>query len=301
MIINHNKSGLQRVSAIKIPDAFFHRMHTGIAQVDSLYGGEGILPGSVTTVAAAPGSGKTTLYLQICQALEDSGYAAAYVTGEESKEMIAYTCRRLNLKDVQLACETELSDIISFMQETDFLVYDSFPCLTVEGRKLNQRGQEEAISTLVSAAKEAGTALTIILHVTKAGGYKGSTTIPHAVDINAHIEVDSEEPSIRYIGTSKNRYGSLAELSTYFGGRGFDFTKVVEQKKTDKATSKGAKKAAELEAITKMKEPPGITVSRVCKHLNIDATRANYLLRNLVQAGTLKKYGRGQSAVWKHV
>jgi predicted ATP-dependent serine protease len=301
MVINHNKTGLQRVADVEVPDAFFHRMHTGIKQIDELYGGEGILPGSIATVAAAPGSGKTTLYLQVCQALSNQGYSAAYITGEESTEMIAYTCRRLNITDVLVACETELDNIVEFMEDVDFIVYDSFPCLTVDGKRMNRTGQEQAISNIVRAAKTAGTAMSIILHVTKSGGYKGSTTIPHAVDMNMSIEVDSEDPSVRYISTDKNRYGSLAEVSTYFGYKGFDFDKKVESSgKMTKAESKGGKKAKELQAIKSLKEPPGITVSRVCQALKVDANRANYLLRGLVQEGALEKFGRGQSAVWKH-
>lgn len=300
MVINHSKTGLQRVADVEVPDAFFHRMHTGIKQIDDLYGGEGILPGSIATVAAAPGSGKTTLYLQVCQALSDQGYSAAYITGEESTEMIAYTCRRLNITDVLVACETELTDIVKFMSDVDFIVYDSFPCLTVEGKRLNRSGQEQAISKMVGAAKTSGTAMSIILHVTKSGGYKGSTTIPHAVDMNMSIEVDSEDPSVRYISTDKNRYGSLAEVSTYFGYKGFDFDKKIEDNRMTKSVSKGDRKAKELQAIRALKEPPGITVERVCKALKVDATRANYLLRNLTQEGSLEKFGRGKSAVWKH-
>jgi len=108
--------------------------------------------------------------------------------------------------------------------------------------------------------------------------------------------------TIRTISTSKNRYGSLYECATYFGAKGFDFSKTVvaADSTTAKSKSKSAKKDQELVEIMQINEPPGLDVSRVCSDLNIDATRANYLLRNLCQQGKLVKYGRGTTASWKH-
>jgi predicted ATP-dependent serine protease len=58
MIINHTKTKLTKISDVIVPNSFFNRMKTGVKQLDTIYGGEGILPGSVSTIAAAPGSGK---------------------------------------------------------------------------------------------------------------------------------------------------------------------------------------------------------------------------------------------------
>jgi predicted ATP-dependent serine protease len=299
MIISHKNTRLKKVSSINIPKTFFSRLKTGIAPIDQLFGGEGILPGSVGTIAAPAGSGKTSLFLQVCQSLCDNGYSTAYVTGEESTEMLAYTCKRLGVKDVLVANENDLDTVMSYIDEVDFVVYDSFPCLSTDGRRNGRREQEDAIGRIVSKCKEAETAMVIVLHVTKSGQFKGSTTIPHAVDMNFEIEVDEEQPEIRTISSSKNRYGTLANISLYFGARGFDFTTKIEREEGNKAQSKASRKNNELEKIKIMTEPPGITIARVCKELGVDATRAGYLLRDLVQSGAMVKYGRGNDATWK--
>jgi len=299
MIINHEVTKLIKVSDVNIPDIFFSRMSTGVSQLDDIFGGEGILPGSVSTIAAAAGSGKTTLFLQMCEELSKNGYKAAYITGEESIEMIAYTCKRLMLKNVHVGCETDINSFISYIEDMDFIVFDSFPCLTENGQRLNRTGQENAIGRLVKACKANETAMCLILHITKNGAYKGSTTIPHAVDINMEIIIDEEDSAFRYVSTSKNRYGSLAEVGMQFGYKGFDFTKAVESRK-EKSKPKAARKEEQIEKIKAMKEPPGINIPRVCKELGIDATRAQYLLRALVSEGSFVKYGRGDAAIWKH-
>lgn len=298
MIINHKSTTIQKISDVIIPASFYSRMTTGVKQLNTIFGGEGILPGSISTIAAAPGSGKTTLLLQLCESLTMNGYKTAYITGEESIEMIAYTCKRLGLKNVHVGCEVDIDKIIATFEDMDFVVFDSFPCLMNEGDRLNRSGQEAAIGKLVSACKQHETALCLILHITKSGAYKGPTTIPHAVDINMEITIDEDDPAFRYVSTTKNRYGSLAEVGIYFGAKGFDFDKEVAPKSAAKPKSK--RKDEELNKIRSMKEPPGITVQRVCKELKIDATRAGYLLRALTSEGALAKFGRGDGAIWKH-
>lgn len=299
MNIGHTKTKLTRVSSIKIPDTFFNRLSTGIAQLDTIYGGEGLLPGSVATIAAAPGSGKTTLLLQLCESLTNNGYTAAYITGEESVEMLAYTCKRLGLKNVFVSSETEIETIVSYMEDVDFIVFDSFPCLTSGGKRLSRTEQDAAIGSLVAACKLYETAMCIILHITKNGMYKGSTTIPHAVDINMNITIDEDDSSIRYISTTKNRYGSLAEIGLHFGYKGFDFDVAVTPREPVK--SKAKRKEETLNKILALKEPPGINIKRVCKELGISDQQANYFLRQLVSMDKLVKYGRGAAAIWKHV
>lgn len=299
MIINHTKTKLTKISDVIVPNSFFNRMQTGVKQLDTIYGGEGILPGSVSTIAAAPGSGKTTLLLQLCESLSNNGYKTAYITGEESIEMIAYTSRRLKIKNVYVANETDINKIISFMEDMDFVVFDSYPCLSENGERLNRTAQENAISKLVGACKRYETAMCIILHITKNGMYKGSTTIPHAVDINMDITVDEDDSSFRTVSTTKNRYGCLSEVSMYFGHNGFDFDKEVAPK-SERAAPKAKRKDEELDKIRALKEPPGINIQRVCRELKVDATRAGYLLRALVSEGSLVKYGRGDNAIWKH-
>ena len=295
MNIKHNKTGLVRAGNVAIPEEFFSRLKTGAAKLDKIFG-EGILPGMTITISADPGCGKTTLMLQLCQALADQNFTAAYVSGEESQEMVAYTCSRLQSDDVLIACENNLDRICDIMKDVDFLVIDSFQSLTTDADLRGARLEQHKIDTIVGAAKQYKTAVAFVLHSTKGGQYKGGTGIVHAVDCNIRIEADSD--NVRNIDVDKNRYGYAGSHTLFFGSCGYDFeANVVAASTTPR--SKSSNKDAQLNAIMQITEPPAINVQRVCNELNIDAMRANYLLRDLVAQNKLQKFGRGENAVWK--
>lgn len=305
MKLDHKSTPLTAIKDIKIPDVFYRRMRSGIPQIDKMFGGEGLLPGMAFSISGGPGAGKTTLMLQICSAFAKNGYTAGYVSGEEASFMVAYTARRLNIDDVFIATDTNVDRITQMAKDVDILIVDSFQCLSVDDDKDMKAREEETykINQIVRAAQDNETAIGVILHVTKSGQYKGSTTIPHAVDCNMNIEVDDEAENIRTVSTSKNRYGSLCDISLYFGMGGYDFDAKVIKEDDDgvlkKSKGKMTRRNTELDQILDMKEPPHITVARVCKDLNVDPQRANYLLWQLTSANKLVKYGRGADAVWK--
>ncbi len=72
------------------------------------------------------------------------------------------------------------------------------------------------------------------------------------------------------------------------------------KKSEEKAPSKKSKKKKELQAILEMREPPALTADRVASTLEIDVTRAQYLLRELTINGKIDKFGKGKSAIYKH-
>ena len=294
MILDYEKSELTRVSDIKIPDVFFRRMRTKSAVLDRLFGGEGILPGMAFTIAAGAGTGKTTLMLQACEALSKQGYNAGYISGEESSVMLAYTCKRLKLTELRVCHETNIDHICEMMKDLDFVVIDSFASLVdSDGHRPKHA---DAISKIVSAAKETECAVGVILHFTKAGNYKGSTDIPHAVDCNIMLEVDKDADNLRHIFTTKNRYGCVFDGNLTFGHNGYDLDKMAESEyKTEKATGKKNK----MDLILTLKEPPHITVARVVKELGVADAYARQMLYKLSASGKLVKFGSGESAVWK--
>ena len=296
MKIAHKTTSLVKASDVKIPQEFFHRLKTGIAQVDKVFG-EGILPGMTFTISADPGCGKTTLMLQLCQALAQQGYAAAYLSGEESQAMVAYTCRRLHTGDVLIAHNSNLSCVEDIAEQVDLLIIDSFQSLHCDEAVSVGAAESIKSDTLTSLAKKHKTAIGIILHSTKGGTYKGGSGIVHAVDCNMRLEADGD--NVRIIEVDKNRYGSAGSFTFFFGSMGYDFEKVVEVDAEPKG--KGANKIKQLQAIMQMTEPPHINVQRVCKELDVDAMRAGYLLRHLVAENKLQKFGRGDEAVWKFV
>jgi DNA repair protein RadA/Sms len=295
MKLSYQKSSMVRVSDIEIPDVFFRRMHTRIEVIDKLFGGEGILPGMVFTLSAAAGVGKTTLMLQICEALADQGYEAGYVTGEETTTMLAYSCRRLGLKSVQVCHETDVEEICEMMKQMDFLIIDSFATLQFDDKRMSDG---DAINKIVSAAKEHECAVGIILHQTKNGNFKGSTVITHAVDCNIAISINDESDDHRDIQTSKNRYGTPYSGVLRISPSGYDLSALADMSAFTTASSK-SKKSRKEDQILSMKEPPNITIDRVVQELNVSEAYARQMLYKLNKENKLVKIGSGSDAIWK--
>ena len=107
------------------------RFQTGMNELDRVLGG-GAVQGSLVLVGGAPGIGKSTLMLQICQNL--CRFAKVlYVSGEESERQIKLRADRLHVQGTQLylQAETNLEDILESVRELkpDILIVDSIQTL----------------------------------------------------------------------------------------------------------------------------------------------------------------------------
>ena len=301
MNLNYTNTNFKTVSDIKIPDIFYRRYKSGISVMDDLFG-EGILPGSSVTMCAAAGCGKTTLLLQLLEGMSTNGYNVGYSSGEENTYQLAFTCDRIGVKQVAVANMTDIDELVGAMDDLDVLVVDSFQALTTT-KKMNSRALEKyAVSKLTRAAKDKECTVFFIMHLTKDGKLKGGTIVPHTVDVNMNIEIDGEiDDDARKIFFTKNRFGALNELTLFIGAKGYDFSAPVKiEASEEKAPSKKSKKKKELEAILEMREPPALTAERVASSLEIDVTRAQYLLRELTINGKIDKFGKGMKAIYKH-
>lgn len=300
---------LVKAHEIQIPDIFFKRLKTGDESVDFLFG-DGLLPGSTFTLAANPGTGKSTFALQVANMLGARKYAVGYTSGEESKEMVAFTCKRLSVTNVDIGNITDLHKILSLCEDLDLLIIDSFPTLKVDSGTAKSMGKEELekykINKIVQTAQKTECVIGIILHVTKSGQYKGSTDIPHAVDMNVHIRRDPDQSDLRIISTEKNRFGAIMDMSVYFTTQGFDFKtgqQIDDLEARQNAQSKKGRSLAERDAIMLALDVATqnnlcLTLQGVCSIVKIQANRASYLLSQLVSEGYLAKRGRGANADW---
>ena len=253
-------------------------------------------------MCASAGCGKTTLLLQIFEGLVKNGYNTAYASGEENTFQLAFTCNRINVENVQVANMTDVDDLAAQMKNFDVMVIDSFQALTSK-KKMNTRELERyAVSTLTRAAKDNECTIFFIMHLTKDGKLKGSTLVPHTVDVNMNIEIDGEiDDDCRKIFFTKNRFGPCNELNLFIGAHGYDFNTPVVVESDKKAKSKKGRKKEELDKIMYMKEPPHITADRVMKTLDVEYMRANYLLADLVNNNKLAKFGKGKKAIYKMI
>lgn len=297
MKLGIEKSAFTKVSEIEIPDIFYRRMKTGIEEFDDMFG-EGILPGSAFTITAQAGSGKTTLLLQLMEALANNGYDVGYASGEENQYQLAFTCKRLNVSSVQIANETDIDALAKAMQDLDVLVIDSFQALSTRNKLNHAELERYAVTTLINAAKANECTLFFVMHLTKDGKLKGSTLVPHAVDVNVQIMMDDEgDAQDRVISFYKNRFGATLDYNATMTSRGFQLS---GKREVTRAPSKKARKRDIEGKILAIKEPPHITKERIVKELKLTSSQAYFALKELTDAGKLVKLGRGKDARWKH-
>jgi DNA repair protein RadA/Sms len=197
------------------------RLTTGMAELDRVTGG-GIVPGSATLIGGEPGIGKSTLLLQLAAKLAMSGRKALYFSGEEAIAQVRLRAERLGLRQapVGLAAETNLSNILATLdaeRQTDLVVIDSIQTLWADGIDAapGSIGQVRAATqTLIRHAKQAGTALILVGHVTKDGSIAGPKLVEHMVDTVLYFEGDRGHP-FRILRGIKNRFGATDEIGVF--------------------------------------------------------------------------------------
>ena len=195
------------------------RVPTGIAEFDRVLGG-GLVPGGVVLIGGDPGIGKSTLLLQALSLL--SGHLQAlYVSGEESAEQVALRAGRLQLdaRNLQLLPEINLERILSTLRavKPDVAVIDSIQTVYSEtlGSAPGSVAQvRECAAQLTRFAKQSGTTLVMVGHVTKEGALAGPRVLEHIVDTVLYFEGDTHS-SFRLVRAFKNRFGAVNELGVF--------------------------------------------------------------------------------------
>ncbi|MDG2049643.1 MAG: DNA repair protein RadA [Myxococcota bacterium] len=204
------------------PDAS-PRLQTGEPELDRVLGG-GLIPGSVTLLGGEPGVGKSTLALQVCARLAESGRPVLYVTGEESAEQIRLRADRLGAVPggLQVMSETSVERILAQWASIgpDFVLIDSIQtmrCERVESAAGSVAQVRESAALLAAAAKSQGAAVVLVGHVTKEGSLAGPRVLEHLVDVVLGFEGDRQH-AFRLLRASKNRFGSTQEVGVFTMG-----------------------------------------------------------------------------------
>ena len=196
------------------------RWRTGLPEFDYVLGG-GVVPGSMTLIGGEPGIGKSTLLLQAAARLEAAGQTVLYASGEESPDQIRLRADRL-LEDagaVHVLGETRLEAIIDAVTQVgaEIVVIDSIQTVytdALESAPGNVGQVRECSGQLMRFAKESGTAVIVVGHVTKGGGIAGPKTLEHIVDTVLYFEGEATL-DYRLLRTTKNRFGSVDELGVF--------------------------------------------------------------------------------------
>ena len=208
---------VQRLSEVETSSEL--RFHTGMSELDRVLGG-GAVQGSLVLVGGAPGIGKSTLMLQICNEL-CKNYTVLYVSGEESTRQIKLRAQRLHVsgEDLYVLSETNLGSIMDAVHqvEPDILIVDSIQTILNDSSdslpgSISQ--VKQCTMALMDLAKGEGMTVFVIGHINKEGSIAGPKVLEHMVDCVLSFEGE-QHLSYRILRASKNRFGATNEIGVF--------------------------------------------------------------------------------------
>ena len=195
------------------------RTDTGLSELDRVLGG-GLVTGSVVLLSGEPGIGKSTLLMQISDALGQNR-KVLYVSGEESGGQLKLRAKRLGVtgEHLYILTETNLEHILAETDEVrpDVMILDSIQ--TIYSDKINSAPGSitqvrECALTFINKAKSEGISMLLVGHVNKEGGIAGPKVLEHMVDAVLYFEGERQQ-AYRIIRAVKNRYGSVSEIGVF--------------------------------------------------------------------------------------
>ena len=194
------------------------RINSNDSELNRVLGG-GIVSGSIVLVAGEPGIGKSTLFLQI--GLMMNQLTVLYISGEESDQQIKMRADRLHAKNENFYLLTETSTQTIFQEikklKPQLVIVDSVQTLQsnlIDSSAGSVSQIRECAGEFQRFAKETGTPVFLIGHITKDGSIAGPKVLEHLVDTVLQFEGDRHY-AYRILRTQKNRFGSTSELGIY--------------------------------------------------------------------------------------
>ena len=195
------------------------RFSTGVGELNRVLGG-GAVAGSLVLVGGAPGIGKSTLLLQICDCL-CAERKVLYISGEESEQQIKLRANRLHVSSDQLyiLSETRLSDVVSAVDEIkpDILIIDSIQTLYNEENDSSPGSVsqvKDCTMAMMQLSKGSGITVFVVGHINKDGAIAGPKVLEHMVDCVLYFEGDPNT-TYRLLRAAKNRFGSTNEIGVF--------------------------------------------------------------------------------------
>ena len=205
---------LQEIDLTALP-----RLTTGASELDRVLGG-GLVHGSAILIGGNPGAGKSTLLLEILCELAKN-HAALYVTGEESLQQVAMRAQRLELPmdKLQMLAETNVQEIcrLAGQHQPKIMVVDSIQVMhmsEVQSAPGSVTQVRECAAYLTRFAKQTGTILFLVGHVTKDGSLAGPKVLEHMIDTFIMLE-GSNDSRYRTLRGHKNRFGAVNEIGVF--------------------------------------------------------------------------------------
>lgn len=229
-----SSGGPRRLSEITIPDEYYNRIYTDIEAIDNLF--NGFIPGAVVTVGSTRGCGKTTLLMQLCQAINSKYGKAAkslYLSNEEDLSNLAFTAERIGSQSIEADNCEFVEDVLTHMENYKVMVVDSLAGLQTRNPDVKPSDHEVySIQQIYRKAKQTKTTIFLVQHMRKGNGGNdknavtiGKSAVEHICDCCVKLSnLDPEDfPSGKRIVIDKNRAGSCGEVWVKMGKEGFDF------------------------------------------------------------------------------
>lgn len=197
------------------------RVETRIAEFDRVTGG-GLVTGSALLVGGDPGIGKSTLLMQVSASLASNGHGVIYVSGEEAVAQVRLRAQRLGAANspVQLVAETNVENIISTLEANGkpaLVVIDSIQTLwtdRIESAPGTVSQVRSSAQAMIRYAKQSGSAVVLVGHVTKEGQIAGPRVVEHMVDAVLYFEGEGGH-HFRILRGVKNRFGPTDEIGVF--------------------------------------------------------------------------------------
>ncbi len=214
---NTSKAVARPLSEITFSDE--PRFVTNISELDRVLGG-GIVKGSVVLLSGDPGIGKSTILLQVCNALQ-SELNILYVSGEESAMQIKMRASRLGVESdkVSIMTETDTMCVCEYIRSSkpDIVMIDSIQTMSIAELSSSPGSivqVRESTNMLLRTGKSLGIPIFIVGHVNKGGDIAGPKVMEHIVDTVLYFEGERNQ-SYRILRGIKNRFGSTNEIGVF--------------------------------------------------------------------------------------
>jgi DNA repair protein RadA/Sms len=197
------------------------RLSTGIGELDNVLGG-GLVPGSLVLIGGSPGIGKSTLTTMALAHLTEQGRKTLYVSAEESAAQIRLRAERLTSGaplQIPVIAETDLQTVLATIEHErpEVCVIDSVQtlhCQELSSAAGSVAQVREVAGEIMRVAKQQGTAVLLVGHVTKDGALAGPRVLEHLVDCVLQFEGERER-TYRTVRAVKNRFGSTDEAGVF--------------------------------------------------------------------------------------
>ncbi|GAA3971214.1 DNA repair protein RadA [Allohahella marinimesophila] len=195
------------------------RTSSGSDELDRVLGG-GIVPASVILLGGYPGAGKSTLLLQLAGRMS-AHQEVLYVTGEESLQQLAMRAQRLKIdvSRLQVMAESDLHEVMAQVssRKPQMLIIDSIQVMFLSELQAAAGGVtqvRECAALLTRYAKQSGTSILMVGHVTKEGALAGPKVLEHIIDTSILLE-GTADSRFRLLRATKNRFGAVNELGVF--------------------------------------------------------------------------------------